>query len=61
LDFDNKNGGQTNNNSPKAKCKTCEAKLDKGEIQVREKLRKGVEVPESKNEGDSRTQRASGS
>ena len=29
--------------------------------QVRDKLRKGIEVPESKNEGDSRTQRASGS
>ena len=27
---------------------------------VREKLRKCIEVPESKNEGDSRTQRASG-
>jgi len=61
LDFDNKNGGQTNNNSPKTNCKSCDVKLDKGEIQVRDKLRKGIEVPESKNEGDSRTQRTSGS
>jgi len=32
LDFDNKNGGQTNNNSPKTNCKSCDVKLDKGEI-----------------------------
>ena len=148
LDSDNKNGGQINNNSPKTNCKSCDVKLDRGEILfcknckdvhnkkkglkvrpetrtdtrtdmrtteerekeaeilkkkpslglkheelrdqercffcteklsehstrscrdkypdlrpylVREKLRKGIEVPESKNEGDSRTQRASGS
>jgi hypothetical protein len=148
LDFDNKNGAQTNNNSPKTNCKACDGKLDKGEIlycknckdahnkkkglkvrpdtrmdaksdtrtteekekeaeilkkkptlglkheelrdqercffctekfsehstrscrdkypdlrpyQVRDKLRRGIEIPESKNEGASRTQRASGS